>query len=108
MGMMDQPGTDRPEQAAMPARSAAASDHHQEDVFGHIDKGRHSAPKEQFTIDLRSITAGNAVLDDPDRVRDDPAGSVLLNLENLLRNSAGRPHQRRRRDLQRGGDDDSC
>ena len=78
--------------------SATASDHHQLGVFGQIDKGRYGSPKEQFTVDLRSITAGGAVLDDLDGVGDDPAGFVLLNLENLLRDSAGRPRQRRSRD----------
>ena len=54
---MDQPGADRPEQAAMLPGSPAAADHHQLGVFGQVDECRYGPPKEQFAVDLRSIAA---------------------------------------------------
>ena len=79
--------------------SPVTSDHHHLGLFGQVDECWYGPPKEQFAVGIRSIAALCAVLGDLDRIGDDPAGFVLLNyFENLLRDSAGRPRQRRRRD----------
>lgn len=77
--------------------SPAAAHHQQLGLCGHIDKGRHGTTEEHFTVDLRAITARSAALDCCDRVRDDPTGVILLNFQHLLRDSADRPREDRRR-----------
>ena len=98
--MMNQAGADRPKQAAVPPGSTVTSDDHHLGFFGQIDKGRYSSAEKELAVHLRPIAVN--VLDGLDRVGDHPAALVLLNLEDFLRDPAGRP--RERRDQNRQGD----
>jgi hypothetical protein len=94
MSVVDQSGADRSEQAAMFPGSPVAPDHNHLGFLGQVDERWHRPSEKQFAGELWMIAALRDFLGDFDRVCNDVAGLVLLNLEYFLRNPPGRPHER--------------
>jgi hypothetical protein len=92
VGVVDQPGADRTEQAATQRAAAPAPDHL--GLLGQIDKCRHGRRKEH-RLDLGPSTFCGAVFDELDRVGHDLCGFVFLPLAQFGGNGNSGPRQGR-------------